>query len=80
MIDLKNISTVKEDLDQYEVDTAYTRGALDDPVAILEIAREQGCDWIITAGYGSGTIRGIMFGEVLDELLRKTDLPILISR
>ena len=74
------LKKLRDYLDQYDVDTAYARATLDDPEAILEIATEQGCDLIITAGYGGGTIRGIMFGEVLDELLRKTDLPILISR
>ncbi|MFN2189935.1 MAG: hypothetical protein ACK2T3_14320 [Candidatus Promineifilaceae bacterium] len=67
-------------LGQYDVESTYTRGPMDDTDSILEIAAREGCDWIITAGYGSGTIRGIIFGELLDELLRKTDLPTMIAR
>jgi nucleotide-binding universal stress UspA family protein len=65
---------------QYDLDVIYKRGAVDKPEEILKIARDHECDWIMSAGYGSGALKEIVFGELLDELLGLSNSPILICR
>lgn len=67
-------------LSQYDLNVTYVRGAIDKSDEILKIAHERECDWIITAGYGSGALKEIVFGELLDELLGLSNIPILICR
>jgi nucleotide-binding universal stress UspA family protein len=67
-------------LSQYDLDVTYVRGAIDNSDEILRIARDHECDWIISAAYGSGALKEIVFGELLDELLGLSNIPILICR
>jgi len=48
--------------------------------SILETAATHQCDFIIMGGYGSSPIREVVFGSVVDEVLRSTKLPIVICR
>ncbi|MEN8171568.1 MAG: universal stress protein [Chloroflexota bacterium] len=54
----------------------------DGPIAesILETASEHESDFVIMGGYGSSPIREVVFGSVVDEILRATKLPVLICR
>jgi len=48
--------------------------------SILETASNHDCDFVIMGGYGSSPIREVVFGSVVDEVLRATKLPIAICR
>jgi len=48
--------------------------------AILETADVSGCDFIILGGYGLSPVLEIVFGSTLDQILRQSTMPILISR
>jgi len=47
---------------------------------ILETANQQGCDFILMGGYKSSSVVEVFLGSVVDEVLRKTEIPLLICR
>ena len=47
---------------------------------ILEAAKEQGCDFVLMGGYKSSSVVEVFLGSVVDEVLRKTEIPLLICR
>ncbi len=47
---------------------------------ILQIAEENHCDFILMGGYKSSSVVEVFLGSVVDEVLRQTAIPILISR
>ena len=47
---------------------------------ILNTAKEQGCDFILMGGYKSSSVVEVFLGSVVDEVLRKTEIPLLICR
>jgi nucleotide-binding universal stress UspA family protein len=47
---------------------------------ILSTAKENGCDFIIMGGYKSSSLVEVVLGSVVDEVLRKTKIPLLICR
>jgi nucleotide-binding universal stress UspA family protein len=52
------------------------------PVAetIMEVADEQGCDFIIMGGYGHKPVLEVVVGSAVDQVLRESCRPILICR
>ncbi|MBI3959652.1 MAG: universal stress protein [Chloroflexi bacterium] len=48
--------------------------------ALLSTAAEQSADHLILGGYGHAPVVEVVLGSAVDEVLRKTDLPILICR
>jgi nucleotide-binding universal stress UspA family protein len=47
---------------------------------ILEIAREQRCNLITMATHGAGGLDRLMLGSVADQVVRHSDLPVLVLR
>lgn len=47
---------------------------------ILKAAESFGADMILMGGYGHSPVVEVMLGSAVDEVLRKTDLPVLICR
>ncbi|MCP4142927.1 MAG: universal stress protein [Chloroflexi bacterium] len=47
---------------------------------ILNTAKENGCDFILMGGYKSSSVVEVVLGSVVDEVLRKTEIPLLICR
>ncbi len=67
-------------LENHGVDATYI--CKDGPIAdsILETASTHHCDFVIMGGYGSSPIMEVVFGSVVDQVLRETKIPILICR
>jgi nucleotide-binding universal stress UspA family protein len=47
---------------------------------ILNTAKENACDFILMGGYKSSSVVEVVLGSVVDEVLRKTEIPLLICR
>jgi nucleotide-binding universal stress UspA family protein len=47
---------------------------------ILQISRDLECDAILMGGYKASPIVEVVFGSIVDEVLRKTEIPVLICR
>ena len=52
------------------------------PVAetICKTARDQHCDLILIGGYGKPPLAEMLLGSTVDEVLRRSKLPILVCR
>jgi nucleotide-binding universal stress UspA family protein len=50
----------------------------DPPPAILEVAKAQGCDFIVTGVARNETFGRLTLGKTVDRLLRSSELPLLI--
>ncbi len=76
----QNMAALHEYLSQYDFEATFASGDIGSAEKILSIVNEHNCDWIISAGYGGGSLREIVLEPALDELLRKSTVPILISK
>ncbi len=47
---------------------------------ILEAARGNDCDFIITGGFGLEGLFDVIIGSILDEVLRTAEIPVLVCR
>ncbi|MBT3321396.1 MAG: universal stress protein [Anaerolineae bacterium] len=47
---------------------------------ILKTAQENHCDFILMGGYKSSSLVEVVLGSVVDEVLRQTEIPLLICR
>lgn len=47
---------------------------------IIQVAREQECDFIMMGGYGRSPVLEIMLGSAVDYVLRESRIPVLICR
>ncbi|HWJ95941.1 MAG TPA: universal stress protein [Telluria sp.] len=53
----------------------------DDPYeAILQTARERGCDLIIMASHGRRGMKGVLLGSETQKVLVHSDIPVLVYR
>ena len=48
--------------------------------AILQTADEQKCDFFVMGGYGHSPVVEAALGSAVDQVLRESDRPVLISR
>jgi nucleotide-binding universal stress UspA family protein len=48
--------------------------------AIVNYASQAGCDLIAIASHGSGGLRGMLIGSVVDKVLARAALPVLVFR
>jgi nucleotide-binding universal stress UspA family protein len=48
--------------------------------AILQTAQEEAADWIIMGGYGTNPIIEVALGSAVDQVLRESEIPVLICR
>jgi len=47
---------------------------------IIKTAQDYGCDFILMGGYKSSPVVEVVIGSVVDNVLRKTEIPLLICR
>ena len=47
---------------------------------ILKTAKENHCDFILMGGYKSSSVVEVVLGSIVDEVLRQTEIPLLICR
>ena len=47
---------------------------------LLEFSEQNACDMIIMGGYKASPLVEVMLGSVVDEVLRRTEIPLLICR
>jgi nucleotide-binding universal stress UspA family protein len=47
---------------------------------ILQTAAERACDWIIMGGYEAAPLIEVFTGSTVDDILRQTQMPVLICR
>ncbi len=76
----KNQAEAYQYLENHGVQATYI--CEEGPIAdtILETASIHDCDFVIMGGYGSSPIIEVVFGSVVDQVLRATKIPILICR
>jgi nucleotide-binding universal stress UspA family protein len=48
--------------------------------AIIDTAKENGCDLIVMASHGRGGFSGVIIGSVTNKVLTHTDIPVLVYR
>ena len=70
----------KEYLESYGIEAEYIETPNPPSDAILEIAEQHGCDFIIIGGYGIAQVIKSLTGSVVDDILGKFEQSILICR
>jgi nucleotide-binding universal stress UspA family protein len=60
------------------VETRIARGR--PAKAIVEVARESGCDLIVMGAHGHGRLHHALIGSTSDAVVRASDLPVLLMR
>ncbi len=48
--------------------------------AILTVAEQEGADLIVMGGYGATPMVEVVLGSVVDEVLRRSAVPVLLCR
>ena len=76
----RNLAIVKKHLTYRKIQAQYIEGTAPVASTVLTTAEKHGCDFIITGGYGYNPLIEIMVGSVVDEILRNTNIPLLICR
>jgi|YelNatPaOPRAMG01_1025707.scaffolds.fasta_scaffold03548_3 nucleotide-binding universal stress UspA family protein len=76
----RNLAIVKKHLTYRKIQAQYIEGTAPVASTVLTTAEKHGCDFIITGGYGYNPLIEIMLGSVVDEILRNTNIPLLICR
>lgn len=76
----KTLKRAREYLERHGVEALFTekRGPVGE--AILETAKEHGCDLVIMGGYGFSPVLEIVLGSAVDRVLRESRQPVLICR
>ena len=74
------LSRAKDYLNKRNVEATFVEeiGTVSD--SILHIANMYECDLIIMGGYGRGPVLEVVLGSTVDQVLRKSQIPILICR
>jgi nucleotide-binding universal stress UspA family protein len=76
----ESIEKLHDYLVEFDLEVTYLSGKTGSTDEILSIVDERRCDWIITGGYDRSALREIVVGTSLDELLRRSTIPILICQ
>jgi len=68
-------------LDEINVQAEYIcQPAGEIPIKILETADAHGCDLILIGGYKATPIVEVVIGSIVDDVLRRTKIPVLVCR
>jgi len=67
-------------LKKHGVQATYIKKEGEIAASILKATTTHQCDFVIMGGYGSSAIMEVVFGSVVDAVLREIKLPILICR
>jgi nucleotide-binding universal stress UspA family protein len=65
-------------LEMHEVQAHFAQAHGRAADAILKTAGEHACDLLLLGSYGARTVRGILLGGTIDQVLRESKLPALI--
>ena len=76
----RNLAIVKKHLTYRKIQAQYIEGTAPVASTVLTTAEKHSCDFIIIGGYGYNPLIEIMLGSVVDEILRNTNIPLLICR
>jgi nucleotide-binding universal stress UspA family protein len=80
----KDASEIQAEAHQYlkkhGVQATYITKEGEIAASILKASATHQCDFVIMGGYGSSAIMEVVFGSVVDAVLREIKLPILICR
>jgi nucleotide-binding universal stress UspA family protein len=76
----KYLNIARKHLSYRKINAEYVHRCEAVSEAILSTASQFACDFIIVGGYGYAPLFQVLLGSVVDELLRKTSIPLLICR
>jgi len=76
----KYLGIARKHLTYRKVNAEYVHRTEPVSDSILSTADQYGCDFIIVGGYGYAPLVQVLRGSVVDELLRKSTIPLLICR
>jgi len=77
----KILSFVKESAQAQGVACDTTTSTADHPwAAIIQTAREHGCDLIFMASHGRGGLAGLLLGSETQKVLTHSKIPVLVHR
>jgi nucleotide-binding universal stress UspA family protein len=67
-------------LQEQQIDAEFVaeRGQVAD--VLLALATQSGSDLFVMGGYGLNPLLEVVLGSTVDEILRTTDLPVLVCR
>lgn len=67
-------------LDDHQVNAHFTQVEGEAASALIAVSSDRGCDLILMGGYGAAPMREVVLGSTVDELLRRSGVPLLICR
>ena len=74
------LSRAKDYLERYNVNGYYHLEIGNPGEAILNVAEDNQCDWVIMGGYGLSPVMEVILGSTVDQVLRISKIPTLICR
>ncbi len=74
------LDDARQYLEKQNVNASYIqeKGPLSE--TLLKISNDYACDFIIMGGYSLSPLLELVFGSVVDDVLRSSDKPLLICR
>ena len=72
------LDNARDYLEKHEVKADYHHKFGSVPSVIDHAASQYRCDMILMGGYKAGPITEVVLGSKVDELMRRTDLPMLV--
>ena len=72
------LDSAREYLEARQIQAEYISEIGTPAEVILETKSSHGCDFLIVGGYGYQPVMELLFGSTLDEVLRRSDVPVMI--
>ena len=76
----ETLERAKHYLEQHGVQALFVAKYAPVAETIIEVADEQGCDFLIMGGYGHKPVLEVVVGSAVDQVLRESCKPVLICR
>lgn len=76
----ETIQQAREYLEQREIQATYLYEEGKVPEKILEAVEQQDIDLVLIGGYGRSPLQEVVLGSAVDEVLRESEIPVLICR
>ena len=76
----ETLERAKHYLEQHGVQALFVAKYAPVAETIIEVADEQGCDFLIMGGYGHKPVLEVVVGSAVDQVLRESCRPVLICR
>lgn len=74
------LTAAQQYLESHDIKATYHTETGSVPEAILKVATEHGCDFILMGGYGRKPVIDVVLGSTVDRVLRESHLPVLFCR